>query len=232
MSDLIKWPSHLVLVRHGQSERNVAKMEAIAIGKKISYAASMRDQDTPLTINGFGQALHVGVELRKMDLFDVVFTSPYLRTMQTTESILKGIGGPRPKIVQEERIREIEFGIMDGLTRDGMEAKYPEELVRRQKEGKYWYRPPAGESRPDVALRLQSFLITLSRDYSGQKVLVVTHSVVVLMFRKLLERWSEADYLKTDEIDDVQNCSITHYEANEINNKLVLTSYNSVCYPE
>ena len=61
MSDVQKWPSNLVIVRHGESERNVAKMKAMAEGKKVSYAAAVRDQDTPLTVNGFGQALHVGV---------------------------------------------------------------------------------------------------------------------------------------------------------------------------
>ena len=62
----------------------------------------------------------------------------------------------KPLIVREERIREIEFGILDVLTSEGIKAKYREEYARREREGKYWYRPPGGESRPDVALRVQS----------------------------------------------------------------------------
>lgn len=230
-----KWPSELVIVRHGQSERNIAKDKAQALGLKVSYANAVRDQDTPLTTLGMGQALHVGVELRADAPFDVAFVSPYLRTRQTLDQILKGMG-QSPKIVYDERLREIEFGIMDGLTRDGFEAKYHEEMLRRQKEGKYWYRPPGGESRPDVALRLQSFLVTLSRDYVNHKALVVTHSVVVLMFRKLLERWTEEDYLQVDRNDDVKNCSITRYSTSSPRtahfNKLLLDSYNSIVYPE
>jgi broad specificity phosphatase PhoE len=44
---------------------------------------------------------------------------------------------------------------------------------------------------PDVALRVHSFLGILTRETAGESVLVVWHSVVVLIFRKLLERLSE-----------------------------------------
>ena len=238
----MKWPADLVIVRHGQSQRNVEKEQAKAKGLLKSYVGDIRDQDTPLTPLGFGQALHVGVELRNLYPFDVVLTSPYLRTKQTTDQILKGLGvenkaglerfRPGIKVVEDERLREIEFGIFDGLTREGLQAKYPEEVTRRNKEGKYWYRPPGGESRPDVGMRLHSILGTLSRDYAGEKVLVVTHSVVVLVLRKLLERWTEEQYLDVDANDDVKNCSITHYTAGGNSHKLILKSYNTVCYPE
>src|ERR1035437_9299918 len=175
----MKWPTDLVIVRHGQSQRNVEKEQAKAKGLLKSYVGDIRDQDTPLTPLGFGQALHVGVELRNLYPFDVVLTSPYLRTKQTTDQILKGLGvenkaglerfRPGIKVVEDERLREIEFGIFDGLTREGLQAKYPEEVTRRNKEGKYWYRPPGGESRPDVGMRLHSILGTLSRDYRSEE---------------------------------------------------------------
>ena len=41
----------------------------------------------------------------------------------------------------EERIREVEFGILDGLTGEGIRATFPQEAERRKREGKYWYRP-------------------------------------------------------------------------------------------
>ncbi|MGC1294191.1 MAG: histidine phosphatase family protein [Alloacidobacterium sp.] len=147
--------------------------------------------------------------------------------MVPEKSVIKGLGYT-PHMVIEERLREIEFGILDGLTPEGVRAKYPEEVARRQKEGKYWYRPPGGESRPDVALRLQSFLDTLTRDYQGKRVILICHSVVVLMFRRLLERWDEADYLKVDKENDVKNCSITTYKFNRDRWKLLLDDYNAV----
>jgi broad specificity phosphatase PhoE len=185
-----KWPSQLVIVRHGELERNVAKDVAKSKGAH-TYDSSLRDMDTPLTEAGNRQARATGEHLAKEYKFDAIFTSPYQRTMQTAKRILEQMKA-KPPLKGEERIREIEFGILDGLTMDGMKTKYPEEFARREREGKYWYRPPGGESRPDVALRVHSFLGALTRDYHRERsVLVVCHSVVVLVFRRLLERWGE-----------------------------------------
>jgi len=223
-----KWPSHLVIVRHGQSERNVAK-DSAKRAELDSFGSGLRDMDTQLTQKGFEQARSVGDHLATQYRFDVLYSSPYLRAMQTTDEIASKLTHKSP-IVVEERIREIEFGVLDGLTSRGIKKLYAEEDARRDREGKYWYRPPGGESRPDVALRVQSFLGTLTRDYREKSVLIVCHSVVVLIFRRLLERWDEKDYLKVDREEDVKNCSFTVYDYDRDKNKLVLNDYNSICY--
>ncbi len=132
--------------------------------------------------------------------------------------------------MREERIREIEFGIMDGFTTEGIKTIYPEESLRREREGKYWYRPPGGESRPGVALRAHSFLGTLTREYRTKSILLVCHSVVVLIIRRLLERWGEAEYMKMDSEDDVKNCSVTVYQCDQQLNKLAFNYYNRTFY--
>jgi 2,3-bisphosphoglycerate-dependent phosphoglycerate mutase len=223
-----KWPSQLVIVRHGESERNVAKDVAKSKGAP-TYGSSLRDMDTRLTEEGNRQARETGEHLAEEYNFDAIFTSPYQRTVQTAKQILEQMKA-KPPLKGEERIREIEFGILDGLTTDGMKTKYPEEFARREREGKYWYRPPGGESRPDVALRVHSFLGALTRDYRERSVLVVCHSVVVLVFRRLLERWGEEEYMKTDAEDDVLNCSVTSYRYEREYNKLVLAFYNKTFY--
>ena len=224
-----KWPHRLVIVRHGQSERNVAKEIAKAGGLPEVWTNNVRDLDTPLTPTGVQQAIATGGFLRDSGDFDVIFSSPYMRALQTTQHIISQLR-TAPLTVMEERIREIEFGVLDGLTSAGIKARYPEEFARRQREGKYWYRPPGGESRPDVALRVHSFLGMLTRDYRQKHVLVVCHSVVVLIFRRLLERWDEAKYMEVDREDDVLNCSLTTYKFDPTARKLVMDGYNSVCY--
>jgi broad specificity phosphatase PhoE len=223
-----KWPNLLVIVRHGQSERNVAKELAKAAGNSVVWGTNARDVDTPLTALGIQQAIATGQFLRDKS-FDVIFSSPYMRTLQTSQHIAEQLTSI-PRIVLEERIREIEFGILDGLTHQGIQERYPEEWARREREGKYWYRPPGGESRPDVALRVHSFLGTLTRDYRQKNVLVVCHSVVVLIFRRLLERWDEAKYMEVDSEDDVLNCGITTYRYDSEARRLTMDAYNSVCY--
>ena len=222
-----KWPDLLVIVRHGQSERNLAKEQAKASGSGAVWGSSLRDVDTALTPLGVQQAIAAGKFLRDKANFDVIFSSPYMRTLQTSQHISEQLAAV-PRIVPEERIREIEFGILDGLTHQGVRERYPDEWARREREGKYWYRPPGGESRPDVALRVHSFLGTLTREYRKQQVLVVCHSVVVLIFRRLLERWDETKYLEVDSEDDVLNCGITTYKYDAGAHRLKLDCYNAV----
>lgn len=225
-----KWPDLLAIVRHGQSERNVAKEQAKASGAATVWGGTLRDVDTPLTALGVQQAIQTGKFLRDLAIFDVIFSSPYMRALQTSQHIT-GQFDPPPPIIMEERVREIEFGVLDGLTHHGIKERFPDEWARREREGKYWYRPPGGESRPDVALRVHSFLGALTRDFRQKKVLVVCHSVVVLIFRRLLERWDEAKYLAVDQEDDVLNCGITTYRYDEAEHRLRLDGYNTTCNP-
>jgi broad specificity phosphatase PhoE len=240
-----KWPRELMIIRHGQSTRNVKKDAAKAIGSTADYSEGLRDEDTPLTAVGISQAEQTGIVLGGGSFYpggtdmaiDTVIVSPYVRTRQTANRLVHGLGY-QPKMVIEERVREIEFGIFDGLTPDGMAAKFPEEVARRKRQGKYWYRPPGGESRPDVRLRVHSFLDTLRRDYSGQRVVIICHSGVVLAFRSLLERWGEDEYMAVDKENDVKNCGITRYAYTletipgfmENQMKFRLQEYNTVLY--
>lgn len=253
-----KWPNLMYVIRHGQSERNVMKDAAKAAGRAPVWSDGVRDQDTSLTPYGMLQALSVGVALRDIhpqmfvyvpEIFDIseetmahmaklppppqqidtLFVSPYLRARQTCQEICNGLGYI-PHIVVEERIREIEFGILDGLTPEGIRVKYPEEVARRAKEGKYYYRPPGGENRPDVNLRLHSFIDTIVRDYSETVIGIVCHSVVVLCLRHLLERWDEASYLLVDKEEDVKNASVTTYAC--MGNKIRLQAYNQTYYKD
>ena len=228
-----KWPNHIVLVRHGESERNIHKEIAEAQGELV-YGGDIRDVDVPLTERGLAQAVATGKALSKMFEFDHMFVSPFVRTQQTADILSQQFSNAIPQTM-EERIREIEFGTLDGLTRRGVQARYPSEWERKQRLGKYWYRPPGGESYPDVALRVHSFLGTITREYSQQSVLVVCHSVIVLLFRKLLERLSDAELLTIDgdKAQDVWNCSVSHYEfdpAVNTGSKLVARYQSKVYY--
>lgn len=229
-----KWMDHLVLVRHGESERNVRRAAALKSGD-LEYGRDVRDMDVPLTERGEKQAEATGRYLSAESNFNRVFVSPYLRAVQTTHLMLKHFSH-RPQPTIEERVREKEFGILDGLTRDGIIKKYPDEWKRREREGKYYYRPPGGESYPDVALRVHSFLGTLARDCHKQSVLVVCHSVVVLAFRRLLERLTEKELLAIDRDpeQDVCNCAVTWYQFDPSagdRGRLLLREFNGVHYP-
>ena len=233
-----KWPDLLRIARHGYTFANQRKDLAKQAGQEPAWTDQERDQDTRLVPLGHEQAYALGVAIGRAALDpepdplpEVIITSPFLRAKQTTVDVILGIQslhpGYQPKIVVEERIREIEFGIMDGIDRATFRKLFPSEAARRERDGKYWYRPPGGENRPDVRLRVHSVLDTLNRDYVGMNVLIICHSVVVLAFRSLIERWEEEEYLKVDKEDDVKNCGLTTYDR-VANRKLILREYNTV----
>jgi broad specificity phosphatase PhoE len=228
-----KWPDHLVIVRHAESERNVWKEIATAKGDLI-YRGEVRDMDVGLTLAGEKQAITTGKELGPEFRFDRVFASPFARTMQTARIMVQQF--PHPvDLIEDDRLREIDFGVLDGLTKHGIAHFQPQEKERRARLGKYHHRPPGGENYPDVALRLHSLLGTLTRETVGESVLVVCHSVVVLVFRKLLERLSEAQVLaiESDKSQEVRNCSVTHYSCDPSagkQGKLILRDFNRVYY--
>ena len=81
--------------------------------------------------------------------------------------------------------------------------------------GKFYFRPPGGESWCDVILRLRSVVEELRRDYVGERVVIVSHQVVVNCFRYLLEQMDESGILAIDRQADVPNCGVTEYGLTE-----------------
>ena len=214
------WPSRLLLVRHGESAGNVASDRAEAAGLPMIDIAD-RDMDVPLSMLGERQAMALGRwigELAEDERPTVVYSSPYVRARETASRALDAAGiavNEDVTFVVDERLREREFGILDRLTRHGIAEKHPEQAEFRAHLGKFYHRPPGGESWADVILRLRSFVDTISRECCGERVLIVSHQVVVLMFRYILEHLSEQEVLAIDREHQLANCSVTSYELEE-----------------
>ncbi len=229
-----KWPQEIWLVRHGQSAGNVARDAAeAAAGLLIDIAE--RDVDVPLSPLGVEQSTALGAwfaALPKERRPNVVLHSPYIRAAETARLIMHQMGhAPLLAVQSDERVREKEFGILDRLTVLGINHKYPELYEQRQHVGKFYFRPPGGESWCDVILRLRSVLDTITREYCGERVLIVGHQVTVNCFRYLFERLDEASILAFDRAGDVPNCSVTSYEFDKHqgkHGKLVLKLTNFV----
>lgn len=213
-----KWPDKIWIVRHGQSAGNVALANAMQAGLN-SIDIALRDMDVPLSELGRGQAQAVGQwfgALTPTEKPTVVLTSPYVRAQETTKILLQTANiDPTDVILQvDERLRERELGILDHLTKPGVVEKYPEQAEMRLRLGKFYHRPPGGENWCDVLLRLRSVIDTITREFSGERVLVICHTVVVLCFRYLLEGLDEQAILAIDQQHNIANCGITayHYE--------------------
>ena len=176
-----------------------------------------RDMDVPLSDLGRRQAVALGRWIARRppaERPEVVYSSPYVRACDTARLVLEGagLGGGEVPFVTDERLREREFGILDRLTRAGIEERHPDQARFRAHLGKFYHRPPGGESWADVALRVRTVIDSLTRDCCGERVLVVTHQVVVLLFRYALEQLSEQEILEVDRTTQLANCSVTSYE--------------------
>jgi probable phosphoglycerate mutase len=208
------WPSSLILVRHGESSGNVARDLAEEGGLNRIDLEAGRDCDVPLSHRGEEQARALGRWFREQpsgDLPTAILTSPYLRARGTAELLSSEAALAGVPVVVDERLREREFGVLDRLTHRGIEREFPEQAKLRAALGKFYHRPPGGESWCDVILRLRSFVNSAVREHPGGRLLVVCHSVVVLCFRYLLEHMTESQILAIDREGDIANCSITSY---------------------
>ena len=230
-----RWPDRLWIVRHGESAGNVARVAADAAGlPRIDIAG--RDVDVPLSPLGEQQACALGGWFAAMppdEQPDVVVTSPYLRAVRTAELVREcgGVSPDLPEFTVDERLREKEFGILDRLTTTGIRAHHPDQAEFRFILGKFYHRPPGGESWCDVILRLRSAMDTIALHHGGRRVLIVGHQVVVLCLRYLLENLTEAEILAIDKSADVANCSVTEYRFDPALGKdghLALHRYNFV----
>lgn len=143
----------------------------------------------------------------------LIYSSPYARTAATTAIIKEKAGLNGVETVFDERLREREMGIFDRLTKRGALERYPEEFKRREEIGKFYYRPPGGESWADVAQRVRGFY----RDIAfSERILIVTHEVVIRVFRYVIENLTEEQILAIDKSCDVENGAITSYENGRI----------------
>nr|WP_231134589.1 histidine phosphatase family protein [Motilibacter deserti] len=217
------------MARHGESIGNVADRAARAAGAP-RLDLSTRDPDVPLTDTGRAQAQGLGEWLsRQAEPPTVVLCSPYARASSTAEIALRAAGLELP-LVHDERLRERDLGVLDGLTGTGIREALPEEAARRDHLGKFYYRPAGGESWCDVALRVRSLLADLRSDSAGQDVLVVAHEAVVMVFRFVIEGLGEQEVLAIQKNDTLANAAVTTYELKD--GALALRTYNETTHLE
>lgn len=225
-----RWPRTLWIVRHGESAGNVARQAAHAAeADRIQLPG--RDVDVPLSPRGEEQANALGEWFARLppgERPEVLYASPYVRALQTAR-LFRAAGGVAPDlpICIDERLREKEFGILDGLTTSGVAALLPDQAEFRRVLGKFYHRPPGGESWCDVVFRLRSLLDTVALHHGGQRLMIVAHQVVVLCLRYVIERLTEDEILAIDREGDVANCSITEYRLCD-HGRPWLVRYNAV----
>lgn len=223
---LVRRVNELWLSRHGESTANVAATRAERAGLD-RIPVQTRDADVPLSATGQEQAAALGRWLGGDRGVDTFWVSPYVRARQTLATALRHADMEQPSIMVDERLRDRELGILDLLTRRGVQQMHPEEAERRTRLGKYYHRPPGGESWADVALRLRSFWADASAT-PGESAMIVAHDAVVMLLLSLLLPLDEPELLEFAASHTVLNASVTHLV--RVGSRWELVEFSSVAH--
>ena len=202
-------PVALTLLRHGESVGNLARQHAYATSAEVIDVEG-RDADVPLSPLGERQAEAVGRWLGAQparERPESIWSSPYVRAATTATTAVR-VGGLGLGVRLDERLRDRDLGVLDGLTGRGIAARFPAEAERKARLGKMYHRPPGGESWADVALRLRSLLSDLDHTEPGRRVLLVAHDAVVLLVRFVCEGLTETGLMEIQR-ETVPNASVT-----------------------
>lgn len=208
-------PIDIVLVRHGESEGNLATKKDYAGDARAITSNEHKDRHTStyrLTDEGIRQAGHAGAWIRKHipGQFDHYLVSPFARAIETAGYL--DLPGAMWEI--DPYLIERDQGDLDGTSRAEREKYYSHNLNRRALQEFYW-RPPNGETRIDAGMRWDRIMGSLRERHAEHRVIIVAHATLIEagLIRRLhwtvdeFCRWKEQE----DEATKVHNCQVIHF---------------------
>jgi probable phosphoglycerate mutase len=151
----------LLVIRHGETVWNI----------EHRYQGH---GDSPLTETGRSQVSALGRRMRGLP-FDTLISSDLGRTRETAAIIADYTGHA---VALDSRLRERNYGVLEGLTVSEIKAAHPAVLDRLNTDDPD-YVVPQGESHRQHYQRNIAFIEELLAQKSGAKVAVVAHGGVL-----------------------------------------------------
>lgn len=149
----------IYLLRHGEIEH----------GEEKRFVGQV---DLPLNEKGLHQA-SVWRQKLKDNVFEKIYSSDLIRASQTAHIIA---GEDQEKVQSLPALREINLGKWDGLSVADVQARYPEEWQRRERD-LVAFRHPGGESFRDLSVRIGAVFNQIVQELEGD-ILIVGHAGV------------------------------------------------------
>jgi len=153
------------VMRHGEATHNL-----------LGVANGDAGVDYPLTEKGRQEAYTAARSLAHKKIVRI-YASPLPRGRQTAECVADGLGLAKESIVYDDRLREFNFGELDG--------KPIQQFVEHRNTHDYGEPVPGGESYQDVKNRFGTFLYELERTHADENILIVTHGVAFEAFEAI-----------------------------------------------
>jgi probable phosphoglycerate mutase len=153
--------TQVIAIRHGETEWNL----------KGRFQGHM---DSPLSRLGRSQAAALGQRIAA-ESFDAIYSSDLGRALDTAGAIASRSGHA---VLADARLRERNFGVLEGLTEAEIIAAHGETLERlRRPEPDF--RIPGGESLRQAYDRCVAAFTALANLHSGGTIVVVCHGGVL-----------------------------------------------------
>lgn len=154
-----------------------------------------------LTKKGIHQAKEISNELRQID-FDVIFSSPFNRTIKTTEIINKN---KKNIIIVDDELKERGYGELEGKY-----AKNGEYNIKQLWDIDNIYNLHGVEPLDVFIKRVHKFLDNIINDNKYKKVLLVSHSGVSIATKIYFQGIpKDKDLLKLG----IGNCEVIKFES-------------------
>ncbi len=208
LSSKLQSKNNYILVRHGEAESNAKNI-----------VSGRPENPHYLTEKGRLEVKKTARYLRGRKI-DIVFSSDFFRTKETTEIIAEELNLPSEKIFFDKRIREIDSGEFNLKPIEEYRKYFSSTLEKVTK------RPNGGENLSDVKKRVCDFLSEMERRYEGKNILIVTHEYPIWMMEAGALGWSDGqsvaeknlhdDYVKTGGFKEIKYLPLPRNENFEL----------------
>ena len=206
-------PRNLILVRHGESEGNVAnRLSREGDNSRFTCEdfSKRHSSHWRLAPKGIEQAQWAGETIRSFGLnIGRKYTSPYIRAMETMG--LMNLGGPNTLGTYE--LRERSWGKLDRLTHEERMRQYGKDMLARNEDPFLW-EPPGGEALVQRTSGLRDWLGTLYRECGDMDCVVAAcHAETIETLRVVIERMLPQHYvaMRQNLSEDIWNCGVLQY---------------------
>lgn len=125
------------------------------------------------------ESIHAQMAERlKNEIFDVLYASP----LQRCSLLAKTIAAGQP-VIYDDRLKELNFG--------DWENKMWSDIEKLSESNNFFndyynVAPPGGESFREMTLRIRDFFDEMISNYSGKRVLIVSHGGPIRVFNAII----------------------------------------------
>ncbi len=178
----------LILVRHGQSEANLARRFA-------------GHSDISLTELGYDQARDAAEFLRDYPI-DVIYASDLRRALQTAEPTAELFG---KEIIPDRELREIYAGDWEMVPYDRLMVDFAQDYSLWRTDLGHAH-PTNGESVLELAKRVSHEIDRIVERHRGECIAIFSHYTPI---RAMLCKWAGEPFENMQVIEQVHNGSVT-----------------------